>query len=446
MREGLVIDKVFPGGIANQMGVEPGDRIVRINGQPIRDILDYKFLIADEKIKITLIKTGGKSWLLDIEKNFEDNLGLEFNFNELGYIMRCKNKCIFCFLAQMPPGMRETLYFNDDDYRLSFTRGNFITLTNTARRDLRRIVSQHLSPLYISVHTTNPALRVKMLNNQQAGKIMKQLTYLARAGIQMHTQIVLCPKINDGPELGRTISDLGDLWPAVCSLAVVPVGLTRFRNGLASLRAYSPPEAGQIIREVEKWQSIYLRRWGEPFVYAGDEFYVLADIPVPPAKNYAYFPQLENGVGLVRLFLDEWNKVLKKLPSALEKPRKATIVTGRSAERILKPVVKRLNEIENLEVQLVGVDNIFFGGQVNVAGLLTSGDILRALMHLNFGELLIVPAATLHEEKQVFLDGMSVEELGRRLGVKVAEANGPDDLYSLLINGKRSNSDVSRHC
>jgi len=429
-----MVDKVFPGGIAGQLGVEPGDRIVRINGQPVRDILDYRFLIADEKIEISLVKTSGKSWLLDIEKDFEDNLGLELNSNELGRIMRCQNKCIFCFLAQMPPGMRETLYFNDDDYRLSFTQGNFITLTNTARRDLERIARQHLSPLYVSVHTTNPVLRVEMLRNPQAGKIMEQLTYLAGAGVQMHTQVVLCPGINDGQELERTISDLSGLWPAVCSLAVVPVGLTRFRSELDSLGTYSPPEAGQIIREVEKWQRVCRRRHDYPFVYAGDEFYILADVPIPPAKNYADFPQLENGVGLVRLFLDEWNRLVKKLPSALENPKKATIATGRSAERVLKPVVKRLNGIKNLEVQLVGVDNIFFGGQVTVAGLLTSADILGALKPLDLGELLVIPAVALHEEKQVFLDGMPVEELGRCLGVKVAGAKGPGDLCRLLIN------------
>jgi len=433
IQNGLTVEKVAAGGIAHQLGVEPGDRIVEINGQPVRDIVDYRFLSCGEKLNILVVKPGGESWLLDIEKDYEDSLGLEFGPRELGRIKRCRNRCIFCFLDQMPRGLRSTLYFNDDDYRLSFTQGNFITLTNLRREDLERIAGQRLSPLYISVHTTNPVLREKMLNNPRAGKIMEQLRFLAGAGIEMHAQAVLCPGINDGPELARTISDLYSLWPAVRSLAVVPVGLTRYRDKLYPLRIYNKEEAQEITGLVRKWQRACRRRGGHPFVFAADEFYLLAGEPVPPAKDYAGFPQLENGVGLVRLFWDEWDAAAKKLPARLVRPRKVTVATGKLGEEILKPVVGRLNEIENLEVQLIGVTNCFFGETVTVAGLLTAQDLLATLEGKNPADLLIIPAVMVREEDDVFLDGPSLDEFARHLGVPAAKAGGPRELCRLVL-------------
>ncbi|MEW5899246.1 MAG: DUF512 domain-containing protein [Bacillota bacterium] len=434
IQNGLPVEKVAAGGIAHQLGVEPGDRIVEINGQPVRDIVDYRFLSCGEKLNILVVKPGGESWLLDIEKDYEDSLGLEFGPRELGRIKRCRNRCIFCFLDQMPRGLRSTLYFNDDDYRLSFTQGNFITLTNVRREDLERIAGQRLSPLYISVHTTNPVLREKMLNNPRAGKIMEQLRFLAGAGIEMHAQAVLCPGINDGPELARTISDLYSLWPAVRSLAAVPVGLTRYRDKLYPLRIYNKEEAREITGLIRKWQRACRRRGGRPFVFAADEFYLLAGEPVPPAKDYAGFPQLENGVGLVRLFWDEWAAAAKKLPAGLARPRKVTVATGKLGEEILKPVVGRLNEIENLEVQLIGVTNRFFGETVTVAGLLTAQDLLAGLAGRKLGDLLIIPAVMLREKDDVFLDGLTLPELARRLGVPAAKAGGPRELCRLALN------------
>lgn len=432
IQEGLTVEKVSPGGIAHQLGVEPGDRVIRINGQPVRDIIDYRFLSCSEKLNVLLVKAGGEKWLLAVEKDYEEGLGVEFGPNELGRIRRCRNRCIFCFLDQMPKGMRDTLYFNDDDYRLSFIQGNFVTLTNVTGRDLERIAGQRLSPLYISVHATNPVLRAKMLNNPRAKKIMEQLAYLAGAGIQMHTQVVLCPGINDGPELARTIGDLYGLWPAVRSVAVVPVGLTRYRNDLYPLRTYTKQEAQKVIALVKKWQRACRRRGGNPFVFAGDEFYLLAGEPIPPAKDYAGFPQAENGIGLVRLFLDEWAKAAGKLPARLPAPRKVTLVTGKLGEQVLKPVAERLNKMENLTVRLVGITNRFFGEKVTVAGLLTARDLLSALAGRDPGDLLIIPAVMLREEDGLFLDDVPFLEFARRLGFPVAKARGPEELCRQL--------------
>jgi len=434
IQKGLVVEKVSAGGIAHRLGVEPGDQVVEINGQPVRDIIDYRFLSCAEKLNVLVVKAGGESWLLDIEKEYEDDLGLTFGARELGRgFKRCRNKCVFCFLNQMPGGLRRSLYLNDDDYRLSFLHGNFITLTNVRQEDLERIANQRLSPLYISVHTTNPALREKMLNNRRAGKIMEQLRYLAGAGIKMHAQAVLCPGINDGPELARTIDDLCGFWPAVRSLAAVPVGLTRYRDKLYPLRVYNQEEAREITGLVRKWQRVCRRRVNNPFVFAADEFYLLAKEPVPPAKDYAGFPQLENGVGLVRLFQDEWAAAAKKLPAGLKRPRKVTVVTGELGMEILKPVVRRLNEIENLEVQLIGVTNRFFGETVTVAGLLTAQDVLAALAGRALGDLLIVPAVMLREKDDLFLDGPALGELARRLGVPAAKAKGAQELCRLSL-------------
>lgn len=433
-REGLRVEKVSFASIAYQMGVEPGDRIVGINGQPVRDIIDYRFFSSGEKLNILLVKASGENWLLDVEKDCEDNLGMEFGPGELPRLQRCQNKCIFCFLEQMPKGMRSTLYFNDDDYRLSFTQGNFVTLTNVHRQDLGRIARQRLSPLYISVHTTNPVLREKMLNNRRAQKIMEQLTYLARAGIQMHTQVVLCLGINDGPELSRTIGDLYGLWPAVRSLAVVPVGLTRYRHKLYPLRSYNQEQAREVIVLVRKWQRFCRRRGGNPFVFAGDEFYLLAGEHIPKAQSYAGFPQVENGVGLVRTFFDEWTKVANKLPAGLPYPRKVTIATGQLGEQVLQTVVKRFNEVKNLKVQLVGVANRFFGGKVTVAGLLTAKDLLSALTGKDLGDLLVIPAIALRSEDDIFLDDLSFGEFARRLRLPVAKAKGPVELCRLVSN------------
>jgi putative radical SAM enzyme (TIGR03279 family) len=431
--QGLVIERVAPGSIAAELGMEPGDRLVAVNGLPVEDILDYRFLTCEEELTITLVKANGEEWLCDVEKDFDDDLGVDFAGGGLEPIRRCQNRCLFCFVDQMPRGLRPTLYVKDDDYRLSFTQGNFITLTNLRERDLERIIRQRLSPLYISVHTTNPALREKMLGHPRAGKIMEQLHRLGQGGIEMHTQVVLCPGINDGVELERTVRDLVNLWPAVRSVAIVPVGLTRYREGLFPLRPFTREEAGEIVEQVQTWQDHCLERCARAVVFASDEFYLLAEKEVPPALRYDDFPQTENGVGLVRLFLDEWEQVSPSLPRALPCRRKVTVATGVLAERVLAPVVDRLNEIENLAVELAVIPNRLFGPQVTVTGLVSGKDILAALEGQNAGQTLILPAVMLRQPEQIFLDGMTVQELSSLLDRPVIAVDGPAGLVEACV-------------
>ncbi|KUK63821.1 MAG: hypothetical protein XE00_0134 [Desulfofundulus kuznetsovii] len=434
----MIIEKVVPGGIADQLGVEPGDRLKMICNEHVRDILDYKFLTCAEDISVLLKKGSGEEWLLDIEKDYEEDLGICFKQEGLGRIKRCQNSCIFCFLAQMPKGMRKTLYFKDDDYRLSFLHGNFITLTNLSKRDLERIVKLRLTPLYISVHTTNAALRNKMLNNPRSGKIMEQLGFLAQGGIMMQTQAVVCPGINDGPELQKTIRDLYSLWPAVNSLAVVPVGLTRYREGLFPLQEFNRERARDVLALVEESQRWCLKQGGYPFVFAGDEFYLAAEHEFPGALRYGGFPQTENGVGLARLFLDEWAKTSRKLPEELPVPVRATIVTGAAGQKLLIPVIDRLNRVKRLIVNLRVIENRFFGGKVTVAGLLTPDDVYSILKDTELGDVVIIPSLMLKKDESVFLDGSRVGDLAGKLKANVAVADGPRGIVEAIFSDKTS--------
>ncbi|MBV1734332.1 MAG: DUF512 domain-containing protein, partial [Candidatus Desulforudis sp.] len=332
----------------------------------------------------------------------------------------------------MKPGMRPSLYVKDDDYRLSFCEGNFITLTNIRYNDIKSLVSQRLSPLFISVHTTNPGLRRRMMGNRRAGEILEQLQFLAANGIEFHLQIVLCPGLNDGAELERTLSDLSGLLPSVLSIAVVPVGRTRYREQLYPLRAFTAEESTRVVRQLEKWQEGFVETTGSPLVYAGDEFYIQAGIQVPPAESYAGFPQLENGVGLVRLFLDEWDQVRPDLPTD-GVHRKVTVITGGIASSVLRRVTDDLDRLPGLNVTLVAVENSFFGDGVTAAGLLTGGDILDALEDQDPGDLVVVPKAAL-KDGAVFLDDLSLGDLAEQLGVRIRAAAGPRELVQAIFD------------
>jgi len=433
--KGLLITAIEPGSIAAELGLSPGDRLLSINDQPVQDIIDYRFLCATEDLVARVWTRQGEEWELEIEKDYHEDLGLDFGEHSFGPTRRCHNRCLFCFVDQMAPAMRETLYVKDDDYRLSFWQGNFISLTNVKDEDLQRIISRKMSPLYISVHTTNPDLRCRMLNNRFAGRIMEQLEKLALGGIEMHTQVVLCPEINDGPELERTVRDLAGLWPRVRSLAVVPVGVTRYREGLYRLRPFTKEEALRVIETIEGYRQAFTGKWDYPFVYASDEFYLMAGKPIPDTEYYADFPQTENGVGLVRLFLDEWDAVEQELPAAVSQPRRVTLVTGTSGARVLRPVVERLNRVKNLTVNLEVVPNNFFGHTVTVTGLLTGQDILKALAGKKIGDLLVLPSVMLRDGEDVFLDDLTVEEFAGRLGVPVEAVDGPRELVEVLLAG-----------
>ncbi|MCG8400463.1 MAG: DUF512 domain-containing protein [Firmicutes bacterium] len=430
---GLIIETVDECGIAAELGLESGDKILQINGADIKDILDYRYLSAEENLLVLAQKAKGGQWLLEIEKDYDEDLGVSFPDSGLGRIQHCRNRCVFCFVDQMPPRMRPSLYIKDDDYRLSFAQGNFITLTNTGPAELERIASMRLSPLFVSVHTTNPELRRQMVGHPSAGGIMEQLRFLAGAGIEIHTQAVLCPGLNDGEELDRTIRDLNALWPAVRSLAVVPVGLTDYRRGLYRLRNFLADEARAVVEQVHRWQKICNSRRHDPFVFAGDEFYLTAGLPIPSAAGYGGFPQIENGVGLVRLFIDEWHRTRDSLPRRVNRPVTLSLVTGALAAPLLQQVAERLNRIRNVSARLYVLKNTFFGHNVTVAGLLTGRDIVNALNGCDLGERLFIPRVMLRNGANTFLDDMDVDELSRRLGVNVIPVDGPKNLVEETV-------------
>ncbi len=415
----VVIDEVLTGSIASEVGIEEGDIIVSINGQKLSDLIDYRYLCADDNLEVEIQKPDGEVWVCDIEKDFDEELGLRFKQDTFDGIRRCVNKCVFCFVDQMPPGMRESLYVKDDDYRLSFLHGNFVTLTNLSQQDMERIIHMRLSPLYISVHCTDPLVRSEMLGNKKAAKIRLQLEKLADAGIEMHTQIVLCPGVNDGIYLEQTIEYLATLWPAVKSVAIVPVGLTGFRQNLRHLRKFNFEEAELLVELIHNYQKTFLKEIDNPFVYLADEFYILAEKDFPETEFYGDFPQLENGVGLSRLFYDSFYTHEAELPDSLPDIKNVALVTGVSGQKVLMPVVERLNKIKNLRVSLVPVHNRFFGGNVSVTGLLTGRDILETLKDNGKYDEVLLPSVMCKRDEQIFLDGTTPGELENALNTPV---------------------------
>ena len=431
--EGLVAH-VAPDSIAKEIGLVPGDKILKVNDEAITDIIDLKFALADETVKILIEKKDGTTELYEIDKEYDEDLGIEWESAVWDGVRRCANRCVFCFVDQMPPKMRESLYVKDDDYRLSFLYGNFVTLTNLSTADLTRIKTLHLSPLYISVHTTNGVLREKMLNNKTDGKILLQVDKLRAFGTEMHFQIVLCPGINDGFELERTLRDLYSFCPQALSVAIVPVGLTSYRKDLYPLKLFTKETAGDVIKNVQKWQEKCKRESGRTFVYIADEFYLAAGQPVPEANFYDGFPQLENGIGIVRSFIDEWQAGLSQDEKGYDSPKKIDIVCGVSAEKILAPLIANLS-IPNLKIRLVTVKNRFFGEHITVTGLLTGRDMLAALAAFE-GERdgIIIPGHTLRKGEGVFLDNLTPADLEDQLAVPVRRAYFAQDLLQLLYH------------
>lgn len=420
-----VIETVVPGSIAEELEIEKGDTLLSINSVIPEDLIAYRYLTADDYLELEIMKPDGESWVCEIEKEPDEDLGLGFVQDTFDGIRRCGNKCVFCFVDQMPQGLRESLYIKDDDYRMSFLHGNFVTLTNISKKELDRILTLRLSPLYISIHATDPQVREGMVGSKKAKNIMEQLKALSGAGIEMHTQIVLCPGLNDGDVLKKTLSDLGSLTPAVQSIAIVPVGLTRFRESLYPLRKFTSEEAGNIIQFIQRVQDDFMKKVGCPLVYLADEFYVMAKKPVPPDEMYCDYPQLENGIGMVRLFYDSFDAHEKKMPAHIPVRRKAAVVTGSSGAYVLEPLVQRLNQIENLEVRIVPVINRFFGEGVTVAGLLTGQDILAEMEITSDFDLILLPSVMFKNGTDLFIDGMTATELAQALGkeVRIADLN-----------------------
>ena len=412
--------------LAAQVGIRVGDDLEAINGHPVRDVLDYWFWMEDEG-GILELRRDGKVFRIQVEEVDGRDLGLAF---EEMRVRRCGNRCVFCFVDQLPPGMRPALYVKDEDYRLSFLHGSYITLTDVSSDDVERIVEQRLSPLYISVHATDPRVRRAILGRRSGGDVLAPMRRLAEAGIAMHTQIVLCPGINDGAQLERTVRDLSGLFPQVRSIAVVPVGLTRHREGLTPLRPMSRAEARRCLEEVMGWQEEFLNRFGKRLVYAADECYLTAGFEIPEAEAYEDFPQIENGVGIVRRLVETFEAEERRLPKRLGEQLRLTVVTGRAAEGCLRRMVERLEKVGGLSMRLVGVENRFFGESITVSGLLTGADILAALKREAVGDAVLLPPNCVNEDG-VLLDDRTPEEMAKVLGVPV-EVGSYDLVESVL--------------
>ena len=435
MTAGAVISAVQPNSKADRAHLEPGDRLLRVNGAAVGDLIDLSFALAEEQVELEVLKTSGKTVRLRIKKALDESMGFEFESAVFDRVRTCANKCLFCFVDQMPAGLRDTLYVKDDDYRMSFLYGNFVTMTNLTPADFDRIRRFHLSPLYVSVHTTNGELRRQMMGIPRAAEIMRQLRDFVDVGIELHTQVVLCPGYNDGAELTRTIRELSELGPEVLSLAIVPVGLTRFRQACAPLRTFTPAESATIVDEVAAWQAKFRAEKGNSFVYLSDELYLRAGREIPAEEFYDGYPQLENGIGLVRSFLTDWQEAsgcegLTPIPGMDGDP--VVAVSGTAFAPVLSGLLQPLSPAVRVEA----VVNDFFGPSVNVSGLLTGRDIAAHIRSLAVQpQLIVLPATTLRKNERVFLDGMTADELERELGVPVRIAAGAAELRSILAGG-----------
>jgi putative radical SAM enzyme (TIGR03279 family) len=438
-----VISGVMPESIAAEVGFSVGDRLLKINGQRPRDLIDYQFLCADEVLELEVLDDRGKSHQIEIEKEYDEDLGLEFETALFDGLIQCNNKCPFCFIDQQPPGKRESLYFKDDDYRLSFLYGSYLTLTNLSTKEWDRIAQMRLSPLYVSVHATEPEIRSQLLKNNRAGMILEQLRWFQSQRLEIHAQVVLCPGINDGAHLDRTLRDLasfhqGEL-PTVASVAVVPVGLTRFRPNLTELTPVTPEIAGNVIDRVEALQQEFQQQLGSTFAWLADEWYLIAGRELPPSEYYEDYPQLGNGVGSIRRFLDEFAEEIADWEvSEISPPHKCTWVVGNAVEIAFQPIVQRLNEIPGLTVNLVALASQYWGQQMTVTGLLTGQDLLSSLPSKDLGDRVLIPSVMLKHDEAKFLDDVTIEEVSRQLQIPMLAVSGIPDFLDKL-GGKHGN-------
>ena len=424
------IRTVLPGSIAEELELEPGDVLLAVNDHEIEDVFDYHYYTNEEYLTVLVRKPDGEEWELEIEKEFEEDLGIEFESSLMDDYRSCRSHCIFCFIDQMPPGMRETLYFKDDDSRLSFLQGNYVTLTNMSDHDIDRIIHYHLGPINISFQTTNPDLRCKMLHNRFAGDVFPKIRRLADAGIELNGQIVLCRDINDGAELERSISDMTSYLPALRSVSVVPVGLSKYREGLYPLKPFDAQSAGEVIDLIESWQKKIYPQYGVHFVHASDEWYLLAGRPLPEKDRYDGYLQLENGVGMLRLLKEEVGETLAEVNPDGETPkRRVSIATGRLAGPFLKELGKQIETVyQNVTLQIFEIRNDFFGESITVSGLITGQDLIAQLKDQDLGDELLLPTNMIRSGERVFLDDLTIEDAEEALGIpiRIVESGGRD--------------------
>lgn len=442
-----VIKEVSPGSIAEEMEIEPGDILLSINNEEIGDVFDYRYLMKDEYVEVVIRKPDGEEWQLEIDKEYDEDLGVEFENSLMSDYRSCSNKCIFCFIDQMPDGMRDTLYFKDDDSRLSFLQGNYITMTNMKERDIERIIRMQLAPINISVQTTNPELRCKMLHNRFAGDQLKYLDMLYDGHVEMNGQIVCCKNVNDGKELERSIRDLGEYLPFLRSVSVVPAGITKYRKELYPIELYTREEAGEVIDLIESYQQNYYKEYGLHFIHASDEWYITAGRDFPEEERYDGYIQLENGVGMMRMFINEFQETLKEIKEGTDYQRlrgtvnrSLTIATGKLTYPTICDFADQLMEaFPLLTIHVVFIRNDFFGETITVSGLITGQDLVKQLKERkekgeDLGEVLQIPSNMLRMGEQVFLDDLTVADVEEALDIKLVavEPGGQEFIDAIL--------------
>ncbi|MBD1849063.1 TIGR03279 family radical SAM protein [Leptolyngbya sp. FACHB-711] len=427
-----LITRVLPESIAAEVGFEPGDRLVAINGQPPRDLIDYQFLCADEVLELEVLDAKGKAHIVEIEKDYDDDLGLEFESALFDGLIQCNNRCPFCFIDQQPPGKRQSLYLKDDDYRLSFLYGSYLTLTNLTSKEWDRIAQMRLSPLFVSVHATEPEVRTRLLKNPRAGQLLDQLRWFQQHRLQIHAQVVVCPGINDGMHLERTLHDLAQFHkgeiPTVASAAIVPVGLTRFRPAEDELVPVTPEKAREVIAQVQPLQAKFRQQIGTTFAWLADEWFLIGREELPPESHYEDYPQLGNGVGSIQQFLKQFQTAARKLPPRVPTPRRYTWIVGNAVEFAFQPIVQRLNQVEGLTIDLVALNSQYWGQQISVTGLITGQDILTALRGRDLGDGILLPAVMLKHDDERFLDDLTVSELSQALNVPILKVGAIEEL------------------
>lgn len=429
-----VIKRVLPDSIAKEMGIEPGDKLISINENEVEDVFDYHFFVNDEELTLLIQKPDGEEWELEIEKDYEEDLGIEFEQGLMDEYRSCRNKCMFCFIDQMPKGMRETLYFKDDDSRLSFLQGNYVTLTNMSDHDIDRIVNYHLEPINISFHTMNPDLRCRMLHNRFAGEALKKVDKLYEGGIQMNGQIVLCKGVNDGEELEYSIRELTKYIPFLQSVSVVPVGLTKYREGLYPLLPFDREDAQKVLETIHRWQALIYKEYGIHFIHGGDEWYILAGQELPKEDQYDGYLQLENGVGMLRLLEDEFLKAYDKTEGD-NKVREVSIATGVLAYPYIRRMAERLEgRFQRTKIYIYPIQNNFFGEMITVSGLITGQDLIAQLQGRKLGERLLLPCNMFRSGEDVFLDDITRSEVEDALQVRVdiVKSSGRDFVEAVL--------------